>query len=496
MTRPDLVIVSDLHLCDGGPREDFRPEDDRAFAGLLDELAEHTPIELVVNGDFIDFIQIQPRPEMWSGDDLDASEPESVEKLELALAAHAEVFDAMQRFVARGGVVRFHYGNHDIDLVWPEVQRRLRTRLADDDSTVQFAWAYATGGLYIEHGHQADPANSFAEIRSVVHRDALGMPRLERPWGTRLVEEFYNHVEELDGLEMLDNVRPRLRAVAIIVGYGLRQPRMYPALRRGLGLIVKALATIRSDEEIQYAAEQVGLPPGALRMLAAAAGFLGLRAPSPAPAPPNWAVRPVAASGQEPATEASVAKAVAQPGAVGRGRLQAPSLQQAYRIGQTHSGDPLQLELDLHEAGIPTTLSSSAAGMAAFATAAANVMPGPGAAVYRGQGMRKFLERASQIAAARPGLAAVCFGHTHLATDARLQVDGRHGWPLPGTDCRYYNSGSWTRSMNLSEPRWSDASFEDLQNPANFHPGREIILVRWRDEGGKPEVMMHHWEAE
>ncbi len=101
MPRPDLVIISDLHMCDGGAREDFLPADDHSLARFLDELGNHLPLELVVNGDFIDFVQIQPRPKMWFDDRLDANEYESIEKLECAIAAHEISFDAFQRFVAR-----------------------------------------------------------------------------------------------------------------------------------------------------------------------------------------------------------------------------------------------------------------------------------------------------------------------------------------------------------------------------------------------------------
>src|SRR4051812_13816140 len=180
----EVVIVSDLHLCDGGPREDFLPPDETALAGLLDNLSRQTPLELIVNGDFVDFVQIQPRPDMWSGDTLDASEPESAEKLRIAIAAHASVFDTLARFVRRGGTLRFLYGNHDIDLVWPQVQHDLRIRLGRDsldEHAIQFGWGYEIGGVFIEHGHQAAPPNRFADPRAVIHRDAIGAPRLSAP---------------------------------------------------------------------------------------------------------------------------------------------------------------------------------------------------------------------------------------------------------------------------------------------------------------------------
>ena len=503
MTRPEIVVISDLHLCDGGLREDFLAEDEAALVSLIDELASHTPIELVVNVDFIDFVQIQPRPQMWFNDSLDASEQESVEKLERALTAHAPVFDALRRFSHAGGLLRFNYGNHDIDLAWPEVQRRLRDHVvgpAADPNVLHFGWVYSVAGVHIEHGHQADPANSFADMRSLIHRDPLGTPRLERCWGTRLVEEFYNQLEEIEGLQMLDNVRPRLRAAAIIVGYGLRHPAMYPALRSGLTLVLQALATMRSDEDMHYAAEHLGLPPTALRLLAAAAGFLGLRPPSPPELQPGWS----AATVEHAATDAIFTTTVASgmqvqslqvshgvaSGPSGGVRLPAPALQQAFRIGRSLSGDPLGLQRELEATGV--RFPPVHTGLRAPVVQARAVT---GEEVYRSWGGQRYVDRAQRIAAARPGLTAICFGHTHFPTDERFRVDERDGWPLEQTDCRYYNSGSWTRSLNLAEPCWSDASWDDLRNPGNYRQGRELVHVRWPSDETAPVVALQRWDG-
>ncbi len=505
MTHPEVVIVSDLHLCDGGRREDFQPDDESALVSLVDELAKHTPLELVINGDFIDFVQIQPRPEMWFGDRFDASEHESVEKLECALSAHGPVFDALRRFTRAGGLVRFNYGNHDIDLAWPEVQRRLHQRISGTDGdthALQFGWVYSTAGVYIEHGHQADPANSFADMRALIHRDAIGTPRLERCWGTRLVEEFYNQIEEIDGLHMLDNVRPRLRAAAIIVSHGLRHPAMYPVLRSGLTLVLQALATMRNDEDVHHASEHLGVPATALRLLAASAGFLGLRPPAAGDSSPGWSKMALEQTAGVAFTATAATGARPQSLAIGSGasvdapatnRLLAPTLHQAFRMGRSLSGDPLGLQRELESAGV--SFPGHSFGDWSPTPHGPGGQPSTGAEIYQGDASRRYLHRAQRIAAARPGLSAICFGHTHVPTDERLQVDQQDGWPLEQTSCRYYNSGAWTRSLNLHEPRWSEASWEDLCDPASYRQGRDLIHIRWPADDSPPEVAMHRWDA-
>jgi hypothetical protein len=163
--------------------------------------------------------------------------------------------------------------------------------------------------------------------------------------------------------------------------------------------------------------------------------------------------------------------------------MNAPTLDAAYHLGQARSGDPIQLEIDL-------VATEALAGWAAAGTAA----PDPaGRDAYSSNPQQLYIARAQRIAAARSDLRAVCFGHTHLATDSRVRVDDQPGWPLPGTACRYYNSGSWTRSLNLSEPRWSAATFEDLRNQANYWRGRELIRVRWPHDDAEPMLAVERW---
>src|ERR1700730_18354068 len=92
-------VISDLHI-GGGPAdpqlEDF--EQDDAFVKFLDAIA-HDGTTLIINGDFIDFIQIPPyttpKPAylLWTVQ-------ASMQKLQSAVAAHPGSFDALKRFIA------------------------------------------------------------------------------------------------------------------------------------------------------------------------------------------------------------------------------------------------------------------------------------------------------------------------------------------------------------------------------------------------------------
>jgi hypothetical protein len=197
------------------------------------------------------------------------------------------------------------------------------------------------------------------------------MPRLVRCWGTRFVEEFYNRIEELPDLEMLDNARPPLQAAALIIKHGIRHPAMYPALRRGAGVIYRALAELKHDEDVVFAAGQLGVPLALLRFLVAASGFLDLHLVVPAVEPE-------------------------QPG------MQAPALRQAYRFGRARRGDPDRFDQDLIAHDINP---------ASFVAGEDRMLPIQRGAIIARQ-HRRYLERSREIALSQAQVTTVCFGHT------------------------------------------------------------------------------------
>ena len=151
-------VTSDLHI--GSGEVDPQLEDffqDAEFVRFVDSIAQ-PDTTLFINGDFIDFAQIppydvpQPNHLLWHED-------ASVEKLELALRAHASCFEALGRFLSSGAKLRFLIGNHDLDLVWPRTQARLRTVLGNPSAD---ALRFTVGieeyhGVVIEHGHSCTP---------------------------------------------------------------------------------------------------------------------------------------------------------------------------------------------------------------------------------------------------------------------------------------------------------------------------------------------------
>jgi UDP-2,3-diacylglucosamine pyrophosphatase LpxH len=214
-------VTSDLHIGCGGvdPHlEDFFQ--DTEFARFVDSIAA-PGTTLFINGDFIDFAQIPPY-DVPGPNHLLWHEDASVEKLEHALAAHPACFDALGRLLSSGAKLRILIGNHDLDLVWPRAQARLRGALGQPSAE---ALRFTVGieeyhGVVIEHGHACTPENCPADAANFLHSwtDASGHTRdyLERVWGTDFMLGFYNELERRHAFA--DNVKP----MASVMFHGLR----------------------------------------------------------------------------------------------------------------------------------------------------------------------------------------------------------------------------------------------------------------------------------
>jgi UDP-2,3-diacylglucosamine pyrophosphatase LpxH len=193
-----VVFVSDSHIggdpgCDGF-------ESPEELSALLDELAERNgPVELILAGDFFDFLQISPPREGVDRATLTMARPE-----------YEGLFAALRRF-ASGEQKRVVYlpGYHDAEMWWnPRIQKTLRERRLVDEFALSYEARFEVGGeqrvVYCEHGNQFDPANAVEDY---------GDP-LDTPLGHHVVTDFTRQVapfgEMSRGLDLseIKNVYP------------------------------------------------------------------------------------------------------------------------------------------------------------------------------------------------------------------------------------------------------------------------------------------------
>ncbi len=132
--------------------------------------------QLVINGDFIDFWNIEFPDRTEEGERL------AVRRLHAVLDAHPAVEDALGRFLQAGNGIVFVTGNHDAELLYPGVRAALVERLEGamglegeevsitrtgmvrldelPPGKIRFVrwFLREEGGAWIEHGHKFDPS--------------------------------------------------------------------------------------------------------------------------------------------------------------------------------------------------------------------------------------------------------------------------------------------------------------------------------------------------
>jgi hypothetical protein len=155
----------------GGPYADPLADDSAITATLHWFAAELTrPTRLVVLGDLLDFVLAPPhgRPGA-AADDL------ATAKLEAIAAAHPRVFAALAAFAAAGHSLEIVPGNHDVELLRPPIQARLRALLGGAPLAFHPWILHVPGVLYAEHGQQHQVVNHFVKLidRSMVAHDGL-----------------------------------------------------------------------------------------------------------------------------------------------------------------------------------------------------------------------------------------------------------------------------------------------------------------------------------
>jgi hypothetical protein len=247
MSSRSLIVISDLHIS-SGPLDDFDTELEAALVNFISELSKRGAVELIINGDFLDFVQASP----WKDSEFESTSPDGIPlcfteeqsqlKLESICHAHPQVFKALEELLASDGSHRLTIlpGNHDADLFWPSVQETLAARISGGTSCSQrlcflLDRVYRPHGfesIWIEHGHQYDPINSFfvggesrwTTLLPPIFIDRQGKRRLYECIGTRFLLRFINTLDY--SFPFVDNVKPFSRflrifgASALVPGYG------------------------------------------------------------------------------------------------------------------------------------------------------------------------------------------------------------------------------------------------------------------------------------
>lgn len=224
MKWDNVLVLSDLHLCEGpqSANEDFFFDEE--FAALLKNYNKNSL--LVLNGDIIDFLQVMSKgsfKDITYNENrfgLGTAEEKSVYKLRVVQRAHRKFFKGLADFLKCGNDCVLLPGNHDVEFFWPNVRQAwvrelVKLGVKDAHKRMSFKpWSFHIPNvLYVEHGHQYDPTNAFDHHLYPVLPSNHKL--LDLPLGSFLVRYFFNQLEDSDPLA--DNFRPPTKYVSLMV---------------------------------------------------------------------------------------------------------------------------------------------------------------------------------------------------------------------------------------------------------------------------------------
>jgi UDP-2,3-diacylglucosamine pyrophosphatase LpxH len=230
--RRHVYVISDLHIGGVYPAEgDARKRGFRMCRSVpllvefINQLAAKPAslprLELVINGDFVDFLA-----ESWDSRPVFRPFLESEDLAVVAFRRIADrdvaVFDALGNLLANGHDLTILLGNHDVELSYGRVRAELSRRLKLDNARGQLRFlldgeSYVAGDLLIEHGNRYDGYNvidhdGLRRLRSAASRRAALPAKFgyRIPPGSLLVSTVMNRLKEQ--YSFVDLIKPETEA--------------------------------------------------------------------------------------------------------------------------------------------------------------------------------------------------------------------------------------------------------------------------------------------
>ncbi|MEM9458554.1 MAG: hypothetical protein AAGF11_30530 [Myxococcota bacterium] len=234
----DLLLISDLHLGSHlkprmrGEFVHLASRIEQTFPHFIDHYLREGQWQLVINGDFIDFWNVDLPDHVG-----ETGERLAVRRLHAVFDAHPRVEDALARFLEAGHGVVFVTGNHDAELLYAGVREAIAERLEramspdpvptdvgdpDGDPSVTrtglvrldamppgrirfVRWFLREeGGAWIEHGHKFDPSCATEAALSPMRGGALVQTVAEvatRSFSNLMPEMDYDVADKFSGLD-------------------------------------------------------------------------------------------------------------------------------------------------------------------------------------------------------------------------------------------------------------------------------------------------------
>lgn len=206
------IIFSDIEMGIGNKTDDFIEDK------LLSETIKHNlrfskkyPVDFIFNGDIFDFLKAQykntyPRH---------VTEEISLWKLEAMQKAHPLFFKTLTHCLKQKNVrIIFIHGNHDFDLFFPKVQKRIKNIIGVDEQRILFpGFEYTDNLVHYEHGSQMDDIFAI-DPKKLIYNSKNEKPYLLLPWGFNALVEHYLPIKE--EYPFIERLQPRHKVLEIL----------------------------------------------------------------------------------------------------------------------------------------------------------------------------------------------------------------------------------------------------------------------------------------
>lgn len=208
-----VVVMSDIEMGAGGPIDDFpnSPWLADVLRRYLDPKYDDVHLDFVFNGDTFDTFKTSFR-DAWPHH---VTAEVAVGKMERVADAHPAFFAALREILERRGArasVQFVAGNHDLELLFPEVQEQVRSLLARDERVRFHGHGFEIGRAWFEHGSQLDPL--FRVDPELPFLEHEGKPILNLAWASVALLDVAMPIQWL--LHHHDRLKPKKLVLELV----------------------------------------------------------------------------------------------------------------------------------------------------------------------------------------------------------------------------------------------------------------------------------------
>lgn len=217
------IVISDLHLGKNDSFDIFKadaiaPTKTHRFKDFLGWCGDQKgPVELIINGDFVDFLQLRP----WDGYGDRAQALEKAQEIAIGNSAIFQAFGTLIRDPEKRLTILL--GNHDVELaydeVWAVIQKAIlgsasgHERLLLLNRVTQHNFRVGGVLVHVEHGNKGDPWNEI--LYKELFDDAVKNSGFHYPPGTLFVYDVMNKFKER--FQFVDLLKPEVPAVPFLL---------------------------------------------------------------------------------------------------------------------------------------------------------------------------------------------------------------------------------------------------------------------------------------